>query len=235
MVYRESYAIGDSAERRFARHLNNPVFANREQNIEEHWDIEDNGIKYDVKAIKSLNRHDPEADDTIHFLEFRNVNGQVGWLYGKADYIVFETRNQWIVVDRRQLTEYASKATAQARRTPNPQLYQFYQRQGKKDLMTVVPTKDLLAISKQTIKENNNTMSEKQHKDNSGALFLNDKATNPKAPTYKGKATVEGKAYDIAGWKQQTRDGKTYLSIKFQEPWKKEEKTESYSDVDEAF
>lgn len=86
------------------------------------------------------------------------------------------------------------------------------------------------------ITTNKNKMSNKQHKDNSGALFQNDKATNPKAPTYKGKATVEGKAYDIAGWKQTTRDGKTYLSIKFQEPWKKEESSSGgYSDVDEAF
>lgn len=78
-------------------------------------------------------------------------------------------------------------------------------------------------------------MSEKQHKDNTGALFLNDKATNPKAPAYKGKVTVEGKAYDIAGWKQQTRDGKTYLSLKLSEPWKKEQSSGGYSDVDEAF
>ena len=78
-------------------------------------------------------------------------------------------------------------------------------------------------------------MSNKQHKDNSGVLFQNDNAKNPKAPHYKGKATVDGHVYDIAGWKQTSqRDGKPYLSIKFQEPWKKDGGT-TESEVDEAF
>ena len=68
----------------------------------------------------------------------------------------------------------------------------------------------------------------KQPKDNSGVLFPN-KSENPKAPTYKGKALVNGVSLDIAGWKQTSQKGEQYLSIKFSAPYKKEE------EVDEAF
>jgi uncharacterized protein (DUF736 family) len=61
-----------------------------------------------------------------------------------------------------------------------------------------------------------------QQKDNSGALFLN-KSDNPKAPTHKGKVVVNGVKLDIAGWKQTSDKGVTYISLKFQPPFKKDD------------
>jgi hypothetical protein len=151
------YEIGESAEQRFAQLLNKPVFSTPKQDMLEHWDVEDDrGMRYDVKAIKRLRRHDEEFTDQTHYIEFRNVRGKMGWLYGLADYIVFETRRYWIVVKRRSLMGLAEGLTEKNERSEKPEVYKLYQRKGKKDLMTVVPTVDLLAISESTIKKPTN-------------------------------------------------------------------------------
>ena len=59
---------------------------------------------------------------------------------------------------------------------------------------------------------------------NSGVLFQNDKKGNEKAPDYKGKLNVNGKDYEIAGWKREGKTG-TFLSLKIQEPKAKQPET----------
>jgi hypothetical protein len=154
MKYTKSAGRGQSAEKRFMEALGGGKIAPRTEDIFCHWDIEDeNGIRYDVKAMKRLRRQDPEPDDSIHYVELRNVNGELGWLYGEADYIVFETRRYWIVVNRRTLMPFIEQATENSEQSLKPTVYRLYQRNGRKDLMTVVPTVDLLAISETTIKK----------------------------------------------------------------------------------
>jgi hypothetical protein len=148
------YEVGQRAEQRFAQVLINPEFSTPEQDMMEHWDVVDiNGDKYDVKAMKKWKRADPEPTDRMHYVELRNVHGELGWLYGEADYIVFETRSYWLVVDRRFLMAFIEGATEKNERSPKPEVYKLYQRTGRKDLMTVVPTVDLLAISEAIIKK----------------------------------------------------------------------------------
>jgi len=60
-------------------------------------------------------------------------------------------------------------------------------------------------------------------KNNSGAIFKN---TNKKAethPDYKGKVNVNGKEMEIALWVKQSKDGKSYFSASFSEPYVKQE------------
>jgi len=63
-------------------------------------------------------------------------------------------------------------------------------------------------------------------KDGMGSLFKNDKKGNDKAPDYRGDVMVDGKVYQLAGWKKLTSkgDGMLSLSIKHKEDYKKEEK-----------
>jgi hypothetical protein len=148
------FEVGQNAEQRFARHISGPVFATKEQDIHEHWDVKSvAGTKYDVKAMKKWKRADPEPTDRMHYIELRNVNGDLGWLYGEADYIVFETRAHWIVVKRRTLMPFIEGLTENSEQSLKPAVYRLYQRNGRKDLMTVVPTVDLLAISEEIIKK----------------------------------------------------------------------------------
>ncbi len=148
------YKVGQRAEQRFAQLLIKPEFSTPEQDMTEHWDVMDvNGRRYDVKAMKKWKRADPEPTDRMHYVELRNVNGELGWLYGEADYIAFETRQYWLVVNRRFLMAFIEGATEKNERSDKPTVYKLYQRNGRKDLMTVVPTVDLLAISEEIIKK----------------------------------------------------------------------------------
>jgi hypothetical protein len=149
------YEVGQRAEQRFAELLNNPRFSTPEEDMTQHWDVEADGKRYDVKAMKKWKRENPEPTDRMHFVETRNVHGKLGWLYGEADYIVFETRRYWIVVNRRTLMAFIEGATEKNERSNEPAVYKLYQRTGRQDEMTVVPTVDLLAISEATIKKPN--------------------------------------------------------------------------------
>lgn len=57
---------------------------------------------------------------------------------------------------------------------------------------------------------------------NTGAIFKNQK-TKDTQPDYKGKLNVNGKDFDVSGWVKELKDGKIFLSLKIQEPFKKDE------------
>ena len=58
---------------------------------------------------------------------------------------------------------------------------------------------------------------------NTGVLFKND-SQNERAPSYKGKINVDGKDYELAAWIRESKAGTKFMSLKVQEPFKKEEK-----------
>ena len=60
-------------------------------------------------------------------------------------------------------------------------------------------------------------------KDNSGALFKNDKGDNQSRPDYRGDVTIGGVKYALAAWIKDGRNGK-FMSLSVSE-WK--EKGES--------
>lgn len=58
-------------------------------------------------------------------------------------------------------------------------------------------------------------MSGYEQKDNSGALFVNDKGENESRPDRTGDAMIDGVMYRMAGWVNTSANGKQYLSMKF--------------------
>lgn len=56
-----------------------------------------------------------------------------------------------------------------------------------------------------------------------GALFVNDKAGNPKRPDYKGNLEINGQKYELAAWVRTPRKGKCdqFLSLKVSLPYVK--------------
>jgi|TARA_R100001530_G_scaffold62457_1_gene44937 uncharacterized protein (DUF736 family) len=59
---------------------------------------------------------------------------------------------------------------------------------------------------------------------NSGVLFVNQyKEDGDSRPNFVGKLDVEGKEYRLAGWKNTSKAGKRYISVKVQEPQEKQE------------
>lgn len=59
-------------------------------------------------------------------------------------------------------------------------------------------------------------------KQNTGAIFKNDKKTSDKAPDYKGKINVDGVDKAIALWIRESQNGVKYFSVKIEEPFVKQ-------------
>jgi len=52
-----------------------------------------------------------------------------------------------------------------------------------------------------------------EKRDNSGALFTNDKKTKETHPDMNGKITILGREFYLSAWKKQSGNGKNYLSL----------------------
>lgn len=62
-----------------------------------------------------------------------------------------------------------------------------------------------------------------EEKNNTGIVFENGYKKNDNQPDFRGTGNFEGKKFDLALWYRQTKEGKDYFSISFQEPYKKDE------------
>ena len=58
-------------------------------------------------------------------------------------------------------------------------------------------------------------MSEYQQKDNSGALFKNDKKESDSQPDYKGSAMINGSDYWVSGWINVSSAGTKYMKFSY--------------------
>ena len=118
--------------------------ARRRENIHKHIDKyvtqESKTWSVDIKARKKTSRSDSDAQDEWIWIEFQNVRGNLGWLYGEADNIAFETQDSFVIVDRKSLIDYVENAVDMAKpvRKSYPAKYNTYQRAGRNDLLTMV-------------------------------------------------------------------------------------------------
>lgn len=107
-------------------------------------------IRYDVKARKKIGRSDGEYQDELVWIEIQNVRGDLGWLFGAADYIVFERDKDFAVVERQKLADFVQRTCnlRKIARNSSEALYCRYQRQGRKDCLTLIRNEDLEKLTK---------------------------------------------------------------------------------------
>jgi len=145
---------GKRVEQSFAKDwLLNPIFATKEEDMGEHWDvkgildwIEDGVLKFDVKGMKKINRQDSQAQSMYTWVEGKNVLGKDGWIKGGADYIVFERLDQWIVAKRTELLALVQKKCKDKEFKEGKGVYEIYQRQNRLDKLTLVPFTHIIAL-----------------------------------------------------------------------------------------
>jgi hypothetical protein len=106
--------------------------------------------RYEVKSRKKINRNDNDSQDELVWIEIQNVRGDLGWLYGASDYIVFEREKDFIVVDREKLADFITLKCnlRKIARRASEALYIKYQRWGRNDCLTLIQNSDIESLAK---------------------------------------------------------------------------------------
>lgn len=127
--------------------------ATKEQNIKEHWDVLVSA-KIDVKGLKKSSRSG-EVNENIHWIEIKNVAGNHGWLYSdEVEYFAFETIDYFIIVKKEDLQDLIKEKVEKTFvKSSSDALYKLYRREGRKDVITLIKTIDLVYICLQIIKK----------------------------------------------------------------------------------
>ena len=154
----ESWDRGQAVEKAFSTLLRqrDPKYrkANREEQFR-HIDFFSYFGTIDVKAKKKINRSDSEEQEDLIWVEFLNVQGREGWLRGQTDIIAFERDNDFVLIKRNYLLGMCQVRCDLSKRVTNSKdaLYKGYQREGRKDLISIVKMSDILDLPHQTWKK----------------------------------------------------------------------------------
>ena len=133
--------------------------ATRSENMHKHIDMFLEGrdsktkdkktISVDIKASKRTSRRDKEFNYEWVWVEIKNVQGKNGWLYGEADFIVFEQKNDFLLVPRKTLVSFIKSNVRfdldLVERAAHAK-YRIYQRRCRRDQITQIKLKDLLTL-----------------------------------------------------------------------------------------
>jgi len=131
---------GRFIEKRYMRARPKARKASKEQDIFDHIDFFDEEGSVDVKGNNL-----PEEI----WLEFKNVKGREGWMYGRADWISFDLPEMggFVTVLRKNLLDYALDVTDMSSLVPKKQAYKkLYRRKDRMDLITIITINDLAEV-----------------------------------------------------------------------------------------
>jgi hypothetical protein len=154
---KDSLELGERAEEYFvkiARRSGWQVSASsKDENINEHWDYQiekdQEHFKVEVKSAKRVHRNDDKIQFEYTWVEIHGVRPKdTGWLFGRADLIAFEKQNSFLFVKRLDLLAVVNKKVNLVAKVSDPKdaLYKIYRRDGRKDKLTLLPTRDIEEI-----------------------------------------------------------------------------------------
>jgi len=152
-----SVEMGLSAEKKFVQVMkgegNTVGKSTKNQDMFEHWDYLINDLhRVEVKGRKKRKRHDSKPDDEIIYVEFSNVRGNDGWIYGKADYVAFERPEGFLIVPRKKLVDLAENLVSSSF-TKYPTIYKSYRRRDRpEEHVGLIRYDDLLTIPHRLVK-----------------------------------------------------------------------------------
>lgn len=148
----KEFIVGKLKESNFSNLFSDVTKSTKEEDMYEHWDLKIEA-KIDLKALKKENRYDISYNENFHYVELKNVNGKLGWLYGNADYFAFELESYWVLVDKNDLQNFIKHKCVGKSIGQTKDVYELYQRPNRKDVITKVKTIDLMFLSTQIIQK----------------------------------------------------------------------------------
>lgn len=144
---------GKEVEAKLMKQLLNCVEASVDEDIVQHIDLKQT-IGIDVKGLKKIQRTDEFPNENFHWIEFKNVKGENGWLYGESDFIAFETDDYFFITPRIALKNFVEEKCKLKEWYVEPALYKLYRRdQRPNEAMTIIKTIDIAFLSTQIIKK----------------------------------------------------------------------------------
>lgn len=155
-MYKQSIKEGKSAEDEFSRLAKLRGFLVKPATGMEQFDHvdfhltseEEDGLMtamVDVKARKRKKRSDSYVQDEWIWVEFKNVRGKDGWLYGLADFIAFETEESFILSFRKELVDWCESKIDLKDKVYSAEEAEYmpYTRKGKQDLISMIQLRDI--------------------------------------------------------------------------------------------
>lgn len=102
----------------------------------------------DLKGLKRSSRHGGFAEWDWLWIEYKNVQGDKGWLYGEQDIIVFECPRFFISVKREQLKDLCESIAPFNENNivtkPEDAKRKIYSRSGRLDILTRINIIDII-------------------------------------------------------------------------------------------
>lgn len=136
----DSKVEGDSSENRFSLIFPDAVPSTKMENIKLHVDFWlSDGRGVDVKG-----KNYPHEI----WVEIKNVNGDLGWLYGKADFFAFELYELggFACVDANDLRDFVAKNVRKEYTSKSNAYLKLYRRQNRMDTITKITICDLKSL-----------------------------------------------------------------------------------------
>jgi hypothetical protein len=126
-------------------------------------------LSIDLKGTKYNSRkNEGESDCKCQYIEFLNVRGSKGWLFGKADYIAIEEEDKFLLIKRNDLIEFCEelfkvslkgtieeietkllKVNAWVKRSDQSH-HKLYRRWKRQDIVTQINMADVKSLAKIT-------------------------------------------------------------------------------------
>lgn len=103
-------------------------------------------LRFDVKKCKNL-----KHNQSWLWIEFKNKSGEAGWIRGDSHFVAFERKNDFIILNRKELIEWLSAKANIRYDLPYVKLakqskYRIYRRPGTKEETTQVKVEDLKGL-----------------------------------------------------------------------------------------
>jgi len=131
--------------------VHKPTFDQKKHNVDLILEGQSNGVPQrvtvDIKKQNGKNGH------KWVWIEFDTSKGARGWIYGSAQFIVFETRDSFIFVSRTKLLEWLQSSGSVRWDLPYvanawQAKYRLFRRSGTPESITQITVEDLLNIER---------------------------------------------------------------------------------------